>query len=194
MFKPLIASAQHHIEHASHHVAEHSHHGAEAFDFVAYILHSNIINMFFVAWFIVWIFKKFKIVSLIENKRDDITQVIMASEDEKEFSEQELKDAKKHVKSLDKEVREILLEAKNSAEAMYTKIKSDTKKRTDEIHTSLDKMIESEKKSASEKLAHNLTESAFEVAESHIKRSLNDEMHNKYIDNFIDSLDEKKVK
>lgn len=203
LIKPLIASAQYNIEKIAQHTAEHSHHAAEhvaqhghhgEFDLVAYILHSNIINILFVAWFILWIFRKFDIISKIKEKRDTVAQIIAASEEEKSMAEDELQDAKSHVKNLDKEVRSVLLEAKNSAEAMYEKIKSDTKKRADEIQSSLERMSDAEKKSASEELSQKLTEEAFGVAEKHIKNSLTDEMHNKHINDFIDSLDEKKVK
>lgn len=199
MLKPLIASAHHNIQqaqeaanHVAEHTAQHVHHAHEM-DYIAYIFHSNIINIIFVAWFVIWLIKKANVKGIIEDKKTDIQKILLASDEEKNMAEEELQDAKKHVKNLDKEVRSVLLEAKNSAEAMYEKIKTDTKKRADEINSSLERMVEAEKKSASEELSNNLAEAAFDIAETHIKKSLNADMHNKHINEFIDSLDEKKV-
>ena len=197
MFRPILATVQniHETAHAaSHEVAVHGAEAVHHMSFGQYILHSNVINMIFVAAFIVWIAKKANLVGALKSRQEQIAQNIAKAEEAKAQANEVLKEAQESVKDLNTQVAKILDDAKTSAGSMSEKIQKDTEQKLGEIHKSLQKTIEVEEKSAAEEVLQGLSKEAFEVASGKIKDALNDELHNKYIHNFIDSLDETKVK
>ena len=197
MFRPILATVQHIHEAAgaaSHEVAAHGAEAVHHMSFSQYILHSNIINMIFVAAFIVWVIKKANVVGILKSRQEQIAQNIAKAEEAKAQAQEVLKSAQDSVKGLDTQVAKILDDAKASAAAMSDKIQNDTLQKLDEISKNLQKTIEVEEKSAAEDVLQGLSKEAFEVASGKIKDALNDELHHKYIHNFIDSLDETKVK
>ncbi|MDD3419093.1 MAG: hypothetical protein PHE78_00670 [Candidatus Gastranaerophilales bacterium] len=191
MFTPILATIS---ETATEHVVEHGAHAAEHMSFAQYILHSNVINMVFVFCFIVWVFKKADVIGLLRSKQSQIKEVIAKAEEEKVHAQSTLQHAKENVKELENQVKTILLDAKDSAESLYSKIQKDAEQKVEEIDKNLEKMIDVEEKSAAEEVINGLSKEAYELATSKIKDSLTDELHHKYINNFIDSLDETKVK
>lgn len=194
MIRPILATVQN-MHEATHEVAQHAvSHGGEHMDFWSYIFHSNIINMVFVFCFLVWILKKVDIVNLLKNRQEKIKETISKAEAEKAAAQKNLQQAKENVKDLEEQVQKILVDAKNSAESLYEKIQNDTQQKVEEIETNLNRMVEVEEKSATEEVITHLSKEAYELATSKIKDSLTDDLHNKYINNFIDSLDNEKVK
>ena len=195
MIRPILATVQNMHEatnEAAQHVATHG--GAEHMGFVSYILHSNVINMIFVFCFLVWMFKKANVLGILKNSQEKIKAKIVKAEEEKSTAQKNLQQAKENVKDLEEQVKKILFEAKNSAESIYEKIQNDTEEKVAEIQKNLNRMLEVEKKSATEEVVTHLSKEAYKLAKVKIKESLTDELHHKYINNFIDSLNEEKVK
>lgn len=188
---PQTVQNMHEVTHqAAEHVATHSEH----MSFLGYILHSNVINMIFVFCFLVWIAKKVDILGILKNSQEKIKETILKAEEEKATAQKNLQQAKENVKETEEQVKQILLDAKNSAESIYEKIQNDAKQKVEEVEKNLIRMVEVEKKSAAEEIVTHLSKEAYELATNKIKTVLNDELHHKYINNFIDSLDEEKVK
>ena len=194
MIRPILATVQNMPE-AAHEAAQHvATHSGEHMSFVAYILHSNIINMIFVFCFLVWMLKKIDIIGILKSSQEKIKETISKAEEEKAIAQKNLQQAKENVKDLEQQVKKILIDAKNSAESIYEKIQNDTEEKVEEIQKNLNRMVEVEEKSATEEVITHLSKEAYELAETKIKDSLTDELHHKYINNFIESLDDEKVK
>jgi F0F1-type ATP synthase membrane subunit b/b' len=195
MIRPILATVEN-MHEATHEAVQHAatHGGAEHMSFVAYILHSNVINMIFVFCFLIWILKKSDILGVLKNVQEKIKETILKAEEEKAIAQKNLQQAKENVKDLEKQVEKILVEAKSSAESIYEKIQNDAQQKVEEIEKNLNRMIEVEEKSATEEIVTHLSKEAYELATNKIKDALGNELHHKYINNFIDSLDEKKVK
>ena len=197
MFRPILATVQN-IHETTHVAAEHATaQGAEVvhhMSFVDYIFHSNVINIILVAIFVVWLCKKANIIGILKSRQEQVKQNIIKAEESKIDAEKKLEEAKENVKDLDKKTAQIMSDAENSALSMSEKIKQDTEQKIEEIEKNLQKTIKVEEKSAAEEILKGASKEAFEIASSKIKDALNDELHHKYITNFIDSIDEAKVK
>ncbi len=195
MIRPILATVEN-MHEATHEAVQHAatHGGAEHMSFVAYILHSNIINMIFVFCFLIWILKKANILGVLKSVQEKIKDSILKAEEEKATAQKNLQHAKENAKATEEQVGKILTDAKNSAESIYEKIENDAKQKVEEIEKNLNRMIKVEEKSAKEEIVTHLSKEAYELATNKIKDALSDELHHKYINNFIDSLDEKKVK
>jgi F-type H+-transporting ATPase subunit b len=194
MIRPILATVEN-MHEATNEAAQHvATHGAEHMSFVSYILHSNIINMVFVFCFLVWVLRKADILGILKNRQEKIKETIAKAEEEKANAQKNLQQAKENVKDLEDQVKKILVDAKNSAESLYEKIQNDTQQKVDEIEKNLNRMVEVEEKTATEEVITHLSKEAYELASTKIKAALTDDLHHKYINNFIDSLDDEKVK
>jgi F0F1-type ATP synthase membrane subunit b/b' len=191
MFTPILATI---TQAAAEHVAEHGAAAAEHMTFAQYILHSNVINMVFVFSFVVWVIQKADVAGMLKAKKQKVADAIAQAEEEKAKAQTNLQQAKENVKGLEEQVKQILVDAKNSAESIYGKIQADADKKVEEIDKNLKKMIDVEEKSAADEVVNSLSKEAYELATNKIKDALTDELHHKYINSFIDSLDETKVK
>lgn len=194
MFRPILATVQNIHETAANHVAVHGAEAAHHMSFMEYIFHSNVINMIFVAAFIIWVSKKADLIGILKSRQEQIVQNISKAEEAKTEAQKVLEEAKKNIKGLDSQVAQIMGEAKVSAASMSEKIQQDTEQKLEEIHKNLQKTIDVEEKSAAEEILRGISKEAFELASGKIKNALNDELHHKYINDFIDSIDETKVK
>lgn len=194
MFRPILATVQNIHEAAASDVAAHAAEAAHHMSFTEYILHSNVINMIFVAAFIIWVAKKADLIGILKSRQEQVIQNITKAEEAKIEAQKVLEEAKESIKGLDAQVAQIMGEAKVSAASMSEKIQQDTEQKLEEIHKNLQKTIDVEEKSAAEEILRGISKEAFELASGKIKTALNDELHHKYINDFIDSIDEAKVK
>jgi len=197
MFRPILATVQNIHETAHAATSEAAVHGAEAahqLSFSQYIFHSNVINWLIVVALVVWLIKKVDVVGILKSRQEQVAQNIAKAEEAKAQAKKVLEEAQESVKGLDAQVAGILAEAKVSAESISEKIQNDTEQKLEDIQKNLQRTISVEEKSAAEDVLQGLSLEAFELASGKIKDSLNDELHHKYINNFIDSLDETKVK
>ena len=162
-------------------------------DFIGYILHSNIINLLAVVVFLVWIVKKFNLVGVIDNRIEEIKSFIQNAEQSREQAILELKEVKNKVKNIPQEKREITEEAYKTANMYREKIESETVLSLQEIEKNTEKFLDAEQKSLKELISREVAQDAVNIAEEHIKQAINDDMQKKYINDFIDSLDEMRV-
>lgn len=193
MLRPILATVEN-IHETAHHAAAHGAEAAHQMTLLQFIFHSNVINWLIVVAFVIWLIKKANVVGMLKSRQEQVAQSIAKAEETKAQAEEVLAKAQESVKDLDSEVSKILDDANSSAASMSEKIKNDTEQKLEEINKNLQKTIEVEEKSAAEEVLRGLSKEAFDVASGKIKDALNDELHQKYIHNFIDSLDETKVK
>ncbi len=194
MFRPILATIENMHGSAVHHVAEHGAEAVHHMSFSQYIFHSNVINWVFVVAFVIWLIKKADILGVLKSRQDQVMQNIAKAEESKLEAQKTLEEARKNTEELGSQVARIMGEAKVSAASMSEKIQKDTEQKLEEIHKNLQKTIDVEEKSAAEEILRGVSKEAFELASGKIKKALNDELHHKYINNFIDSIDETKVK
>lgn len=162
-------------------------------DFIGYILHSNVINLLAVVVFLVWIVKKFNLVGVIDNRIEEIKSFIQNAEQSREQAILELKEVKNKVKNIPDEKKEITDDAYRTANMYKDKIESETILSLQEIEKNTEKFLEAEQKSLKEIIGREVAQDAVSIAEEHIKQAINDDMQKKYINDFIDSLDEMRV-
>ena len=162
-------------------------------DFIGYILHSNIINLLAVAVFLVWLVKKFNLVGIIDGKIEQIKSFVKNAEQEREQAIAELKEVKNKVKNISEEKKEITQEAHKTADMYREKIEAETVQSLQEIEKNTEKFLDAEQKSLKESISREVAQDALEIAKEHIKQAITDDMQKKYINDFIDSLDEMTV-
>lgn len=162
--------------------------------FWEYIFHSNIINMLVVFSFLVWLFKKFDLLKILKSYSEEIDQEIKKVEQDKRMAQSVLQEMKESSKEIKRNINRIINDAKSSAQVMANRIDYEKEQRINEIHQNLNKMIEIESKSMKEQITQDFSEKVYLQAEEKIKQKLNEDLHNKFINDFIDNLDEKQVK
>jgi len=167
-----------------HPVEEHSSGGG-----VEYILDSNAINFILVIVFIVWIVKKNHLGSLIAKKQAEIADAINNAEAEKKNQLTELSITMGKVSNLNQETQKILDDNKKIAESLKNNILEDANKQSEDINKKAAMTVETQKQQASNEITSKITKAAFLIAEEHIKKAIDDRLHIKYIDEFIDNIE-----
>lgn len=157
------------------------------------IYHSNILNFMLVIFFLVWISRKTQVFSAISEKRNAIIQRIKNAELEKISAEAELEETKKQVANSEQEVHSIVKEAGEIAESLSARIRKEAGIESEELHKKAERIVEAEKEMAANEVMQDISRAAFVVAEEHIKQAIDERLHKKYIDEFIDNLDNLKV-
>ena len=157
------------------------------------LYHSNLINFILMLVFLVWLARKTQIFSALSRKRNTIIEQIRISESEEVNAENELADAKRQVARADEEVHKIVEEAKEIADSLAKRIHKEADIEANEVHNKAKRMIKAEYAMASNDVMQDVSKAAFYIAEEHIKQAIDERLHKKYIDEFIDDLDNLKV-
>jgi len=154
---------------------------------------ANILNLIIVLIFLVWISKKTNLFAGLEDKMNGILHRITNAEEDKSRSEQELETTKKQVANAETITSKITQEAKEIADSLSRSIINEASHESENLEKNSERIIEGEREIASLQLTNNLTKAAFNIAEEHVKQVIDDRLHKKYINEFIDSLDNLKV-
>lgn len=168
-------------------------HTAPSHELFNTIYNSNVVNFIFVLLFVVWLCKKFNIAKAIADQRDAIIATIRAAEEKKVKAELELDAVEKKIRRSEDEVSKIIENSKDVAESLSDRIFKETESSIEEIVQRSHRTIESERESAKSVLNRQVTNAAFAVSEEHIKNSIDEHLHTKYINEFIDGLSNLKV-
>lgn len=157
------------------------------------ILFSNIINLIIVIAFLAWIFRKYNVFSFITKKHDEIVEKIKNVEEERKYKKNQLQLTKAKVKNVNQEVMKIIDEGERIARDLSERILKDAEKEAADMQKKAHNLIESERKQAADDIIQETTHAAFIIAEEHIKQAIDENMHKKYIDRFINNLENIKV-
>lgn len=168
------------------------HPGSSGLDIHA-ILHSNVLNFFLVLIFLVWIIRKTNIFSVIGEKQKVIKDNIFAAESNFDKSESALSEAKTLAISTEGEVTKIVNESRELAETLSSKIREEITVESEEIHKKASKTINTDTSKAKSDISKDVARAAFTVAEEHIKTVIDDNLHKKFINEFMDNLSNLKV-
>lgn len=153
------------------------------------IVFSNIINDIIVLVFIIWLVRKFNLLSFIGKRRGDVIGTIKDLEREKKLKEQQLEQTKNRVKNVDQEVAKMHDDAEKIADELSEKIVEEAEKEAVSMQKKAQLTIESERKVATNEVIKEITGSAFALAEVKINQAIDSRLHQKYIDNFINNLE-----
>ena len=164
-------------------------HKVPAFDPIGLMLDSNVINFIMVLFLVLWLIKKANIHGLIEKKRNEIVELISRAEQIKKTERDKLNETRIKVCNADKEVAKILEEGDQVAESLSDNILTYSNKQAEEMQKKAEIAVENQKQVILDSVATKITDAAFYVAEEHIKQSMNERLHKKYIDEFIDNID-----
>ena len=157
------------------------------------IFSSNIFNFILVIIFLVWASKKTKVFSAIAETQNLIKRGITNSDEEKNKAESQFQAEKKKVEKVNDEVRIIIREANGIASSLADRILEEAEIQSKEMNQRAEKVIKAADKSASNEVARDISKAAFIIAEEHIKQAMDDKLHKKYIDEFINDLETLKV-
>jgi len=157
------------------------------------IFKSNILNFIILVILIAWLVKKFKPLTAITKKISDIKNTIANAEENSKIAENKFHEIKEAVASTEEEVKLIVDESKQVAEKISAKIKDEIHTETEELNKKADKAIVNAHSKGQSELEKEVTIAAFIVAEDHIKNVIDDRLHRKYIDEFINDLSDLKV-
>lgn len=153
------------------------------------ILNSNVINFAMVAAFVVWIVKKADLSGLINKKRIEIIESINNAEEENKNKQNILSDTKIRVGNLEEEVLKITHEGEFVARNLSSNIIEGANKQAEDLHKKAEASVENQKQVIADAVMTKITNTAFYIAEEHIKQSIDERLHRKYINEFIDNLD-----
>ncbi|NLF82908.1 MAG: ATP synthase F0 subunit B, partial [Candidatus Gastranaerophilales bacterium] len=157
------------------------------------ILFSNVINVLIVILFLTWLVRRFNLLAFLGNRRNEILETIHNVKEERRIKENVLEKTKLNVKNSDKEVEKIQEEGKEVAETLSRRILRNAELEADDMQKKAQLSIENESRMAKNHIMRTITNSAFAVAEQHIKDTIDEYRHRKYIDDFINKLDNLKV-
>ena len=157
------------------------------------ILFSNLINIIIVVVFFVWLFRKYDLLSFLTKKREEIVEIIKNVKQERIAKTSQLEATKIKTQNVKQERIKIIDEGEQVAETISEKIIEDAEIEAAEMQKRAKLLIESEKQVAANEIIEEITNNSFIIAEQHIKQAIDDKMHQKHIDKFIESMEDLKV-
>ncbi len=153
------------------------------------ILHSNLLNFAIVIVFLIWLAKKADLSALIAKKQGKIIESISNAEDEKKIKQNHLHVVKNKISNVEQEVLKIIDEGEQVANNLSENILEDAEKQSKDMLHKAKLSINNEKQMVSGEVETKITTAAFYIAEKHIKQAIDERLHTKYINEFIDNLD-----
>jgi len=157
------------------------------------IMFSNVINVLIVIAFFVWLFRKYHLLSFLQKKRDEILETLHNLEEEKRIKQNQLEQTRTKVKNVNQDMTKIIDEGEHVAKTLSEQVIMDAETEAAEMQQKAHALIETERQKVSNQLINEVTGAAFIIAEQHIKEAIDERLHQKYINEFIDNLDNVKV-
>ena len=160
---------------------------------ITLILNSNLINFIIVAGFLVWVIKKVDLAGIIAKKGAEIAESVKNSEDEKKIKQNHLGEIKVKVSNVREEAGKIVSDGEQIAKSLSDSIGSEADKHAEDLHNKALIAMEHHKQLVTGELTAQVAGAAFYIAEEHIKQAMDDRLHSKYIDEFIENLSEQEI-
>lgn len=157
------------------------------------VLFSNVINVLIVVVLLFWLIRKFDLLSFLAKKRNEILETIHNVKEERRIKQNALEQTKLSIKNSDQEVEKIIDDGEEVAESLSERIIQNAEQEAADMQKKAQASVETEGRMAANRIMQTLTNSAFVIAEDHIRKTIDEEHHRKYIDDFIGKLDNLKV-
>ena len=157
----------------------------------ANILHSNVINFAIMIALFVFIAYKLDVIQKIEDMRASIQKNVEDSDSIKAEAIKEFEVVSKSLGNVEAETEAIVKKAEDTVKTIEQKTKEELDKSVALIKQNAQKQIASEQNQIQGELLKNVSSSSIEVAQRQIKTALDKdkELHRKYIEDFINSID-----
>jgi len=158
---------------------------------IDYIARTNLFNFIIFISIIAFLVKKVDVSSLLEKKQVEVKNNIIESESAKVDSEEKLKIIKTFLINIQNTINSILLKSQENANLVGEKYLKDSEKTKSIIQENADKTKENNKLILKNELLKKISLASVEVAKDYIKNELNknSELHDKLIDESIDSIE-----
>ena len=153
------------------------------------ILHSNLLNFIIVIIFLVWVIRKVDLAALIAKKQADIAEMIKNADDEKQIKQNHLAVTQNKVSNVKQEMLKIIDDGEQVANNLSDSILDDAEKQAADMHKKAVISVANQKQVVTGEVMAKITDAAFFIAEEHIKQAIDERLHRKYIDEFINNLD-----
>lgn len=156
------------------------------------ILHSNVINFAIMIALFAFIAYKLKVGQKVEDMTASIKSKVEESDAIKEEAKKDFQNIADSLAHIEDELNAIVKKAEQTAKAFEEKSREDLNKTVETIKKNIEKQVLSEENHVQASLMKNVSEASIEIAQRQIKTALDKDkqLHRKYIDEFINSIDE----
>jgi F0F1-type ATP synthase membrane subunit b/b' len=163
----------------------------EFISFIKFLATSNTINFILMLMILGWVVKKVNVGKSFDTSISAIKSNIDKSDDVKKQSSLNLKEAKKLIDDLPKEVKSLKSNTAEKVDIFKTQIAEDAKKTIAKLGTNADKILQTEEKKLSNVVTLQTSNDIINLAEERIIEQLKKtpQLHNQFILNSIDELD-----
>ena len=155
------------------------------------ILHSNVINFAIMIAVFAFIAYKLNVMQKIEDMRASIQKNVEDSDNIKAEAIKEFEAVSASLGNVEAETEAIIAKAEETVKTIEQKTKEELDKSVALIKQKAKKQVVSEQNQVQGQLLQNVSSSSIEVAQRQIKTALDKdkELHRKYIEDFINSID-----
>ena len=159
------------------------------------ILHSNVINFAIMIALFVFIGYKLKVGQKIEDMRVSIKNKVEESDAIKEEAKKDYESVADSLSHIEDELNAIVAKAEETAKSFEQKARADLDKSVALLKQNIEKQVETEQNHVQGELLHSVATSSIEIAQKQIKTALDKDkqLHRKYIEDFINSIDKADV-
>lgn len=163
-------------------------HGAEGGDFWTQVVHSNVINIAIAFVFLVWVFKRFNLLDILEQRQNKVMLELKEAEEKRDKALAELNQIEKRTAGLTEEVSHILKDAEETAGMVATGIIRSAEAEADKLLENAQKRAALEEKSAVRELEHRLMLEAIHGAKELLENTLSDADKQQSVEDFVSVL------
>lgn len=155
------------------------------------ILHSNVINFLIMIGFIAIIIKRLDVKSIIDDNHKKIVQKINKSNDDVKIALTKYKKAKENLDNVHFETDMIVENAKKTLENIEEQSKNELDEIKEHLEKTLSKDIDREVQNTYNDITRSIAKASSALSYENIKQALsqNPQLHQKYIDECINSID-----
>lgn len=152
------------------------------------IINSNIINFLIAFLALVWVFKRFKLLSILDQRQAKIVQALQEAEEKRQQALKDLDAIEKRMAQLNQEVDAILSDAQHSAEDIANSIVQQAQEDAEKLLANAQKRIAMEQKTASRELEQRLMHEAIHAARELLENTLSEADKHRSVEDFVASL------
>ncbi len=155
------------------------------------ILHSNVINFLIMIGFIALIIRRLDVKSIIDNNHKKIVEKINKSNDDVKVALTKYEKAKKSLENVHIETDMIVKNAQKTLENIEEKTQDELEEIKDHLEKTLIKDIDREVQNTYNDVTSSISKASIALSYENIKQTLsqNPQLHQKYIDECINSID-----
>ncbi len=160
----------------------------EAQSFWESVVQSNVLNILIAAVFLIWVFKRFKLSALLDQRQSQIMKSLQDAESKREAALKELREIEQRTANLKTEVEAIIKDASQTAEMVAQTILRNAEEDAQKILDSGRKRLAMEQKTASRELEQRLMVEAIHGARQLLESTLSDKDKVRSVEDFVASM------